>query len=171
MILNNLSLLLRRPFDKDGILASAGQVHHVLLKKLNCLSYYRRPCPKSLGREWFETVFYPLIQKERINVYDKLATCTEHAAIQIAEAIEKFRRQPCTVLVTGGGAHNKFLIERIRHHAAAEMVLPDESLIDMKEAIVFALLAVLRINNLVNCFKSATGARSNSISGALYKTP
>lgn len=170
MILNKLSSLSGKLYDKDGKQASAGRVHTALLHKLNSLPFYRKPFPKSLGREWFEQVFYPLIENEKIFTEDKLATCTEHAAFQIAKAIERSGKQQCRVLVTGGGAKNRFLMKRIGHNSNAEMVLPDESLIDMKEAIVFAFLAVLRMNKSVNCLKSVTGARKDSISGALYKS-
>lgn len=169
MILNKLAALKGKPFDKNGLLASKGEVNAALLNKLNSLHYYRKPFPKSLGREWFEHVFYPLVQKEKIADEDKLATCTEHVAIQIAKEINRLNRKHSRVLATGGGAKNKFLIKRIKQHTSAEIILPGESLIDMKEAIVFAFLAVLRINNRVNCLKSVTGAAKDSISGALYK--
>lgn len=169
MVLNKLAFLKGMPFDKNGLLASKGKVNAALLKKLNRLPYYRTPFPKSLGREWFEGVFYPVVHNEKIHVEDKLATCTEHAAIQIAEAIEQLNKKPCRVLTTGGGAKNSFLISRIIHHTSAQIILPDESLIDMKEAIVFAFLAVLRIHNQSNCLQSVTGAGRDSISGAWYK--
>jgi anhydro-N-acetylmuramic acid kinase len=169
MILNKLSSLLGKPYDKNGAMASAGQVHSGLLHRLNGLPYYHQPFPKSLGREWFEHVFFPVIKKTKIPVHDLLATCTEHVAMQIAGAIERLQKQPCRVMVTGGGAKNTFLLKRISHHTAARMVLPDESLIDMKEAILFAFLAVLRTLNRVNCLKSVTGARHDTISGAWYK--
>lgn len=169
MILNKLALLNGKPFDKNGGLASTGRVQNSLLRKLNSLSYYRKPFPKSLGREWFENAFYPLIEKEKIKTEDKLASCTEHIAMQIGKEINRVNRKSCRVLVTGGGAKNKFLINRIKHYTSAEIILPDESLIDMKEAMVFAFLAVLRINNQTNCFKSVTGANRDNICGALYK--
>ncbi len=169
MILNKLAYLKGMPFDKNGMLASKGEVNAALLNKLNSLPFYRKPFPKSLGREWFEKTFYPLVKKSTIKTEDKLAVCTEHIAIQIANEIKKLKRKSCSVLATGGGAKNKFLINRIAKHTSAKIILPDESLIDMKEAIVFAFLAVLRINNRVNCLKSVTGANKDSISGALYQ--
>lgn len=168
MILNKLASLSGKPFDKNGLLASNGIVHAGLLHKLNNLPFYRKPFPKSLGREWFENVFYPVIQKENIKTEDKLATCTIHAAMQIAREIEKLNKKHCRVLASGGGAKNKFLIKSIAQHTSAEIILPDVSLIDMKEAIVFAFLAVLRINNRINCLRSVTGARKDSISGTMY---
>lgn len=169
MILNKLASLKGKPFDKNGMLASKGKVHTGLLNKLNSLPFYRKTFPKSLGREWFENVFYPLVQKQNLTTEAKTATCAEHIAMQIAREIEKLNKKKCRVLVTGGGAKNKYLLKRIARHTSAEIILPEYSLIDMKEAIVFAFLAVLRVNNHVNCLKSVTGANKDSISGALYK--
>jgi anhydro-N-acetylmuramic acid kinase len=169
MILNLLAGFKGKSYDKNGAWASEGVVHSALLQKLNNLSYYKKPYPKSLSREWFEKEFYPILSKYKIGVNDKLATCTEHIAVQIARQIERINKKNSRVLVTGGGAKNKFLTERLRYHTHAEIVIPDKSLIDMKEAIVFAFLAVLRISNNINCLKSVTGASADTICGSWDK--
>jgi anhydro-N-acetylmuramic acid kinase len=169
MILNLLAGFKGKSYDKNGAWASEGVVHSALLQKLNNLSYYKKPYPKSLSREWFEKEFYPILSKYKIGVNDKLATCTEHIAVQIARQIKRINKKNSRVLVTGGGAKNKFLTERLRYHTHAEIVIPDKSLIDMKEAIVFAFLAVLRISNNINCLKSVTGASADTICGSWDK--
>lgn len=169
MALNQLSQELGLEYDKDGIHAQEGTINPPLLKNLNALDFYSQDGPKSLGREWFETNFLPLINNPAISINDRLATVCEHAAIQIATTINK--QSPSVedkLLITGGGAFNDYLIERIQHHTKATVVLPDVEIIKYKEALIFAFLGVLRIDGIDNCLSSVTGASKNSCSGALY---
>ena len=73
-------------------------------------------------------------------------------------------------MITGGGAHNGFLIERIKFHTANSCIctVPDKLTIDFKEALIFAFLGLLRFNNIPNALKSVTGAKQDSVGGALY---
>ena len=76
------------------------------------------------------------------------------------------------MLVTGGGAFNLFLIKLLKEKAVAELnleiVLPEKNIIDFKEAILMVLLGVLRLENLPNCFASVTGAKRDTVGGAVY---
>ncbi|MDY0083692.1 MAG: anhydro-N-acetylmuramic acid kinase [Ignavibacteriaceae bacterium] len=154
-----------KEFDKDGETARSGKVNKSLLEALNSLSYYSKAGPKSLGREDVEKDFFPLIDSFNLSAEDILSTYCEHIAVQIGKEIRQGK-----VLVTGGGAFNKFLIERMQINAAqCKYILPDEQTINFKEALIFAFLGVLYNYNLINCLSSVTGAESDSISGALYK--
>lgn len=163
--LNYLAGYLNKEYDKDGEIASKGTVSDSVLKKLNALPYYKSAPPKSIGREWVEEKFLPVIDKWHAPVEDKIATVTEHVAMQVANAIEDKKAK---VLVTGGGAFNKYLVKRIRALSAANVVLPGKEIINYKEALVFALLGVLRWRGEVNCLKSVTGASENNSGGAIY---
>ena len=75
------------------------------------------------------------------------------------------------MLVTGGGAHNAFLVGRIREMLAplgVEVIVPDKELIDYKEALVMALIGVLRWREENNTLASVTGASRDSIGGAVW---
>ena len=72
------------------------------------------------------------------------------------------------MLVTGGGAFNKFLIERLKELSVAKIVIPDSVTVNFKEALIFAFLGVLRIRYEINCFASVTGARKNHSSGVIF---
>jgi len=75
------------------------------------------------------------------------------------------------MLVTGGGAHNGFLIDRLREHLAVrgvELVVPEPQLVDYKESLVMALIGVLRWREEKNVLASVTGARRDSIGGAVW---
>ncbi len=154
-----------KEFDKDGETARSGKINTELLKALNSISYYSKAGPKSLGREDVEKEFIPLIDSFNLTVKDILSTYCEHIAFQIGREIKRGK-----VLITGGGAFNKFLIERVQNTALQHnYLLPDEQTINFKEALIFAFLGVLYNYNLINCLSSVTGAKSDSISGSLYK--
>ena len=155
------------PFDKDGLQAGRGEVRSDLFEELNLLSFYKGYNSKSLGWEWFEQVFLPVIARYNYTNTDVLSTLTEHIAYQIERSVAG--KPNGKMLVTGGGAKNKFLIERMSFYLPhIQIVIPDDLLVDYKEALIFAFLGCLRVNNQINCLKSVTGARRDSIGGAVY---
>lgn len=153
------------PYDKDGLIAQRGKINEKLLNDLNNNDFYRQTPPKSLGREFFETY-----QKQRLEAYDTaeaMATFVEHIAQQIAQAIESLPKGK--MLATGGGAHNQFLINRIQYYTKHQVVVPDSQTVDYKEALIFALLGLLRLEGHTNVLCSVTGAPSDSCSGQIWK--
>ncbi|MCQ2302344.1 MAG: anhydro-N-acetylmuramic acid kinase [Bacteroidales bacterium] len=162
--LNYLANLEGLPYDKDGALARSGEMEITLLKKLNHDPYYGLFPPKSLGREFFETRQKDLLTG--LSTADMLATFTEHIALQIALAVSILPKGK--MLVTGGGAKNKFLIERIQARSYHQVVVPDTQIVDYKEALVFALLGLLRMEGRTNVLASVTGAPTDSCSGKIW---
>jgi len=169
MALNYLASGVKKEYDKDGRMAASGKVNEKLLERMNRLPYYKKAFPKSLGAEWFESEFRPLLDETAIPVEDKLSTVVEHICIQLRAAMMKAgRQQNNTMLVTGGGAFNTYLVERIRKTSPVELVIPDRNLVAFKEAVIFAFLGLLRWRNDENTWSSVTGALKNSSSGAIY---
>jgi anhydro-N-acetylmuramic acid kinase len=164
MLLNYLAEKLGQAFDGDGRLAKAGQINAELLTQLNGLEYYSKTGAKSIGREWFEQTILPSIENTNIHATDALATATEHIAQIIAMTL-KGREN---VLFTGGGAFNSFLVERIKSKTSCNIVIPNDELINFKEALIFAFLGYLRISEKTNTLNSVTGAKSDSVGGAVY---
>ena len=154
-------------YDRDGLMAAAGSICNPLLTALENISYYAVPYPKSLGREWLEVVFMPVMDKYGISLEDKLRTVTEHAAARIIAAIED-GGTGSKVLVTGGGAKNVFLMDLIAAGTSREIIIPVDTLVNYKEALVFALLGLLRQQGRVNVYASVTGASGDSSSGSIY---
>ncbi|MDP2422804.1 MAG: anhydro-N-acetylmuramic acid kinase [Bacteroidales bacterium] len=169
IVMNDLAKQLGHHFDKDGLLASQGNVVHSLLESLNALEYYYQPPPKSLGREWVISQFIPLLESEVCSPHDKLRTMIEHIAGQIGQVLQHNHLQ--AVMITGGGAHNLFLLERIKLQSQATIIMPDISTIDYKEALIFAFLGLLRSLGMINCFSTVTGAKRYCSSGAVYLPP
>jgi len=114
--------------------------------------------------EWVQEFINPLIDSYHLEINDSLRTFTEHVAYQISRIIHK----NSTILVTGGGAFNDFLMERIEYYLKQKITLPTKELIDFKEALIFAFLGLLRFENQVNCLKSVTGARKDHSSGNIF---
>lgn len=165
-VLNSLATRLGHPYDHGGSLARSGKLDTNLFNQLNALAFYHLQPPKSLGREWVEQNITPLVNTSCLSVHDILRTYTEHAAFQISRMLDQDPGHH--MIVTGGGAYNTFLIERIRACTNNPVVIPDDLVIQYKEALIFAFLGVLRLRNHVNCLHSATGASEDSCCGAVY---
>jgi anhydro-N-acetylmuramic acid kinase len=163
-VLNKLAQDEGYEFDENGNLSASGKLQQEMLSALNAIEFYCQPPPKSLGREWMEKVFFPVLEKFDLPVRDQLRTVVEHIAIQISLQTQK----PGKMLVTGGGAKNTFLMERISALSNQTIIVPDPEIIDFKEALIFAFLGLLRFLNLPNCLASVTGAAHDHSSGAVF---
>ena len=166
MALNWLAGLQKKDFDANGEMARLGRINESLLDILNGNEYYKAGPPKSLGREWFLGNFLPLIKGSELDEHDRMATLAEHLAIQIASAIGAARAG--NILVTGGGALNQFLMERLEYYTGNRIHIPDTLLIQFKEAMVFAFLGLLRIQGEINCFASVTGGNDDLSTGTIH---
>jgi anhydro-N-acetylmuramic acid kinase len=164
IVLNYYAQKLGLEFDDEGIQAERGEVDQTLLDNLNDIGFYSQNPPKSLGLEWVLSTIFPLIDRVDIDIRDILRTYVEHIAIQLSSEIKMDR----TVMITGGGAYNTFLINRVKKISGAKLVIPDDQLIDYKEALIFGLLGVLRLRNENNCLSSVTGAERDHCSGIIY---
>ena len=153
-------------FDNKGEIAKTGKVNKRLLEELNSLEYYATKPPKSLGLEWVMKYVFPLIRKYKLPISDILRTFIEHVAIQINVATKY--KDKASILFTGGGVFNTFLMERISTHTIHKVVVPNNKIIEFKEALVFALLGVLKIRDEVNCLSSVTGASQDHSSGNIF---
>lgn len=163
MLLNHLSNQAGKEFDFNGEIGKQGSICNELLEKLNDLEYYKADFPKSLGREWFELNVIPLIINPNIMLEDKLYTSYEHIAHQITNTTNRIKGK--NLLITGGGANNTLLIDLIKQKSNKEVIIPDSQTIDFKEALIFAFLGVLFIEQQHSALSTVTGARTNSISG------
>jgi len=186
-VLNMLANKEGKAYDDKGQIAKTGAVDAALLAKLNSLDYYRQPYPKSLANDFGVEVIFPLIQSSRISIADSLRTCVEHIIQQTVNAINDIQHQvtanqgltanvqPATsniqLLITGGGAFNDFLIERLKNVLEIfhiDVIVPDAKLVKFKEALIMALLGVLRWREEDTVINTVTGASRSSIGGAVW---
>lgn len=164
--LNGLAAEAGLAFDPAGSMARRGSVVPALLAALDALSFYQQPPPRSLGREWYEEHMRPLLYDRSIPLADRQRTAVEHIAGAIGRELARAGAGSC--LVTGGGAHNALLIERIQATSPVPILRPEALMIDFKEAYIFAFLGLLRHRGEVNTLASVTGACRDSVGGALY---
>lgn len=164
-VLNSLCSSLGKEYDKNGKEAEKGLINNTVLQKLNGLDFYLQKHQKSLGREWVEEHIFPVLQKMDIP-QDALATFVEHIVEQIHQVIEKNKLK--SILVTGGGVFNTFLMKQLKAKTQAQIQTPDPLLVNYKEALIFAFLGLLRLYNQANTLSSVTGASKDSVGGAIY---
>lgn len=172
--LNRVARNKGKHYDENGDIARSGEVHEACLEEMNDVDYYQNFEPKSMGREWINTDFWHITKNHDMTNEDKARTLVEHAAIQISEALYSYMDGDENILakqqmlVTGGGAFNGFLMERIKAQSPVQVIVPDAQTIDSKEALAFALLGALRWDSQTNTLASVTGAKRDSIGGAVY---
>lgn len=181
-VLNALVEKEGKAYDAGGAMAATGRVDPRLLERLNALDYYGLPYPKSLANEFGTGSVLPMILQAGLSTADALRTFVEHIAVQIGDAVKRLEGgapaagtgEKPKMLVTGGGAHNRFLMDRLRERLGAagasgvEVVAPEAQLVDYKEALVMALMGVLRWREENNVLASVTGASRDSIGGAVW---
>jgi len=166
ILLNALAKLKDLNFDDEGKIGAAGTVIDSLLEKWDDFSFLKKDPPKSLGIEMIEPEILAFINPEKYTVEDMMATGVEHIAKQITAALQQAKGGG-SVLLTGGGAFNKFLVDRLKSKLNKKyaLTLADSKMVNYKEALIFGFLGVLNVRNEFNTLSSVTGAHSNSVSG------
>ena len=165
-VLNFYANQLGLDYDNKGIISKTGKINETLLKQLNALDFYKKAFPKSLSFEFVKETVLPLIESFEIAIEDKLCTFTEHVALQIALALPN---KNGSLYITGGGAYNDFLIERIQSYLPEmKIIIPTAKILEFKEALIFALLGVLKLRGEINILSSVTGAKMDHSSGTIY---
>ncbi len=171
MILNYITRKIDLDFDRGGALAAKGKINNGMLERLNALKYYLLPYPKSIGYEWFVEEVAPIVDSTEDEIENLLHTAVHHICEKIAQQLKlNATRAKQRLFITGGGALNHFLIKTLGDKIGKdiEIIVPAPTLIEFKEALVFALMGALRIEREINVLCSVTGAKRDSSSGVLY---
>jgi anhydro-N-acetylmuramic acid kinase len=154
-------------YDDKGKISETGNLNSELFEELNQLEFYQKTFPKSLGFEFVKESVLPILESYPVSTEDKMRTFTEHIAFQIGKILQS---KSGKLLVSGGGVYNDFLIGRMKTHLPTiEIIIPDEKTIKFKEALIFALLGVLKLRNEINVLASVTGAKHDHCSGEIYE--
>jgi anhydro-N-acetylmuramic acid kinase len=174
--LNAIAQGMDMEYDEDGRIAKTGELIEPLFRKANAHEYFKEAYPKSLANQFVQENLVPLFVNFDALWEDKMRTACEHIAFQIANAIsvvvekENFKKENYKMIITGGGALNSFLVECIRKYCEnVEVVIPDREIIEFKEAALMALMGLLRIENQTNTLHSVTGAKHDTVSGAIHQ--
>jgi anhydro-N-acetylmuramic acid kinase len=151
-------------YDEDGQLSRSGEVNSAVLEQLLRLPYFEQKGPKSLGTEWLNEQYMPLFAG--LELKDKLRTHTELLSIVSGKIFKTL--QLSQVLVTGGGAFNSFLLERLQAQYDGQLILPEKNIIEFKEALIFAFLGARFIRKETTTIASVTGASQALCTGTLH---
>jgi anhydro-N-acetylmuramic acid kinase len=172
-ILNVLAQREGKAYDEGGALAAEGHLLLDVLSQLNEADYYGKRPPKSLSNEAARDLVFPILLESKHNTASLLHTTVQHIAEQVAEAVRQFPagNEKATMLVTGGGAFNTFLmlhLQKALEPLNVTVAVPDPTIVKFKEALIMALIGALRWREETNVLSSVTGASRDSISGALW---
>lgn len=161
-VLNYFSKKLGKPFDEYGKLAKKGNLDSKFYSSVSETTFFSQAPPKSLPNHFIRTEVL-----EGVEALNGLHTYCQIVAEQIAGALRKI--SPGKLLITGGGAFNTYLISLIRDKLKGwNVVIPDSKLINFKESVIFAFLALKRIRSETNVLASVTGASKDSSSGVIH---
>lgn len=171
--LNILAQREGKEMDENGDMARQGLVLTGVLSELNDQDYFQKTPPKSLSNEAAIQLVFPVLMESKHANADLLRTVVQHIAEQVSNIVKQ--RTPhhdkSTMLITGGGAFNSFLVETIQELITpfnVTAIVPEAQTVMYKEALVMALIGALRWREETNVLSSVTGASRNTISGALW---
>ncbi len=164
--LNKFAELLNAAYDEDGAFARSGELNKSLLQKLNKLKYYTKKAPKSLGTEWLENDFYPLILED-LKPNSILRTLSKHIVTQILSTLHQHKIR--SVFFTGGGVKNKFLMNELHKNYLGKIIVPEHEIIDFKEALIFAFLGYCYLLNRATTIQTVTGSALSLSTGVYHK--
>ncbi len=168
-LLNALSELAGKEFDEDGKMASSGIMIDDLYNKLLTNSYHLKSFPKSLDNNYLQSGILKDIINHPGSIPDKLNTVCRYIATVLRQELQQLP-PPKSIMITGGGAFNIFLVDSIRKEISSfgiKLILPDSLTIRFKEAIMIGLCGVLRWEGLPNFQSSVTGAKENAVGGVI----
>ncbi|RCL61778.1 MAG: anhydro-N-acetylmuramic acid kinase [Bacteroidetes bacterium] len=164
-VLNHLAQRGGHEYDRNGELSKGGQVDEGLLKQLRALSYLALEPPKSLDNSYSKEVLQHLEKYSLDALNDTLFTYIHFLAMEIARWIEFGNLQ--RIMVTGGGAYNTTLFNSICQASQCEVIKPDNLVVEGKEALCIAWMGLSRYLETVNAKAKYTGARKDTINGAI----
>ncbi len=160
-------------FDEGGQIAAKGTVNPELASIIQNIDFFRQPYPKSLDNQWvIHNMIAPILAFDD-NIPNKMATTVELIAQFVAKEINQLlpiaQGNQHQLLVTGGGAHNTFLMQRLREYTDSkiEIIIPDSQIINNKESLLMALLGLLNLYDIPNSSPSVTGASRNTVGGTM----
>lgn len=155
------------PYDDGGIIAATFPYDEKLVAELNALGFYQKKPPKSLGIEWVQQNIFPIVEQYDLSLEVIISSLSEHSARQISNCLKRNKIENC--LFSGGGALNEHLVDRIGFLSAKSISLASTEVLHFKEALIFAYLGLLALENQVNILSSVTGAKMDHCGGHIYK--
>jgi len=164
-----------RSFDDSGSWAASGRVLEPLLAALLADPYLALQPPKSTGRDLFNPAWLEArllaTSTSDARPEDVQATLAEFTAAACANDLKRHAPDASELLVCGGGAFNRHLLQRLGARASGVRVLPSNERglpPTQVEGCAFAWLARAFVRRETLALGSITGARGARVLGALY---
>ncbi len=166
------SQFFQEKFDSNGKHARSGKIHTEILKTmLEIEPYFKQNIPKTTGTDYFSPDWLERFQIKDIPPQDIMATLVELTVLNLCNGIQSLPEQIDECYICGGGAHNSYLLERLKHHLQSSSIETTESLgvhPDWVEALAFAWLAQQTMQKKPGNLPSVTNAEKFTILGAVY---
>ncbi len=160
----------RCAYDQNGELAAMGKVNQPLLNRLQQHPFFKKPPPRSTGREDFNSAMIDQIMGTDICDADKMATTNELTVQSIIQSIPFLPHTPDTWLICGGGSHNTHLLCRLTSMLSPKIVHTTTQAglaADAVEAVAFAVLAEQTLHGKHNTLATVTGALHDVCGGQI----
>ena len=160
---------LNKKYDEDGYIASKGSAISKFNKDFLKDNYLNKPYPKSLDRNQFNYLL-EMVMSHSLNNSDILATLTNFTVIGIKKALKDIKAKPKEIIIMGGGANNKNLINKIAKEIKVPLKTAKEIGLngDMIEAELIGFLAARRLYKLPITFPSTTGVKIPTSGGIIF---
>ena len=162
-----------KQYDNNGEIAKSGDIIYQIYQALIEDEFVKRVPPKSTGREQYSSEFLEeFALKYQFDMYDKkdiITTIAEFTVYSIVYNYKTFIKDIDRVIVSGGGAHNQYIMQRLKEELGDIVYRCDEVGLDSdaKEAFAFAILGYLSVTNRYGNVRKATGAKHNVVLGEI----
>lgn len=166
-----MKILYDLPYDEDGKIALSGKINHDVLNYLLDDEYIKLPYPKSTGREKYNHLFVQKIINKMNNEPKEniIATIAAYTAFAIIDSVNRFYPNLDELILSGGGANNKFIVKCLKENLKCEVKIAKLS--DSYEAFCFGVMGhrthILASSNL----PVVTGAKEEVILGNVTYPP
>jgi anhydro-N-acetylmuramic acid kinase len=130
------------------------------LNELNNLDFYQQTHPKSLGFEFVKETVILIIESLEIDITDKMRT-TEHIALQIAIALPLKKEHYLSLR----RSLQRFSYRANTNFTSIKIIIPENTILEFKEAVIFALLGVLKLRGQINVLSSVTELKQITVAG------
>lgn len=170
-VLNYLAMQEGYAYDNKGHLAREGKVDTTLLRELLSFNPPDQGKPRGLANAEISATWEVALDRSHLSVRDTLRTTVEAIALNICSHLNDATSVPLRVLVTGGGAFNSFLIERLEAIGSGmelQFHIPDDQIVQYKECLLMCCLGYMTYKKQNFGLSGLTGAQAESSGGAYY---
>jgi anhydro-N-acetylmuramic acid kinase len=167
-LLNYLSQEIGLTYDKDGKIAQQGKFLEDIFIQAKSIPYLFKDPPKSLGNNQIKQELIPIFSSNNYSVEDRMFTAVNWIISEIVTAVKGFKGR---LMITGGGAWNTLLIDLLRNELISKdikIILPEERMINYKEALIFGWMGYCTLKNKININSNYTGAKYSVSAGAIH---